>query len=197
MADLDAAGDLERRSTDRTEVAVDDLGGVDHAVGGEVAPVDEVDHVVAGRVGAGDPSRALDDARVDDEPDARRAVGAERPGSDVALDERRVGGEVGLGERLDLGRGDLRLEPLEVDLAVAGNADRQRLDGAVGVAQLDDHVLQRVGGVPVAVITVTRDASQVVACVQEVDERGDRGRVGRVGHARRRHAVVRRPAAAP
>ena len=118
------------------------------AVGREVAAVDEVDHVVAGRVGAGDPSRALDDARVDDEPDARRAVGAERPGPDVALHERRVGGEVVLGERLDLGRGDLRLEPLEVDLAVAGHADRERLDGAVGMAQLDDHVLQRVAGVP-------------------------------------------------
>ena len=191
MADLDAAGDLEWRSADRTQVAVDDLGGVDHAVGGEVASVDEVDHVVAGRVGAGDPSRALDDARVDDEPDARRAVGAERTRADVALHERRVGGEVVLGERLDLGRGDLRLEPLEVDLAVAGNADRERLDGAVGVAQLDDHVLQRVAGVPLAVVSVSGDAAQVVACVQEVDERGDRRRVGRVGDARRRHVVVR------
>ena len=88
--------------------------------------------MVAGRVGAGDPARALDDARVDDEPDTRRAVGAERPRADVALDERRVGGEVVLGERLDLGRGDLRLEPLQVDVAVAGNADGERLDGAVG-----------------------------------------------------------------
>ena len=39
-------------------------------------------------------------------------------------------GEVLLGERFDLGRADLRLEPLHVDLAVAGNADRQRLDAS-------------------------------------------------------------------
>ena len=50
------------------------------------------------------------------------------PGPDVALDQRRVGGEVVLGERLDLGRADLRFEPLQVDLAVAGHADGERLD---------------------------------------------------------------------
>ena len=52
----------------------------------------------------------------------------EHAGPDVALGQRRVGGEVVLGERLDLGRRDLRLEPLHVDVAVAGHADRQRLD---------------------------------------------------------------------
>ena len=80
------------------------LGDVDHAVGGEVAPGDEVDHVVAGRVGAGHPARAVDDPRVDEEADAAScAPDAERARPDVALDQRRVGGEVGLGERLDLG----------------------------------------------------------------------------------------------
>ena len=58
----------------------------------------------------------------------------ERAGADVALDERRVGGEVGLGEGLDLGRLDLGAEALLVDLAVAGHADGERLARAVGVS---------------------------------------------------------------
>ena len=110
VADLDAAGDLERAAAVRAHVAGAHLGRLDHAVGGEVAPEGEVDHVLAGLVGAGDPPRALDDPGVDEEPDARRALEAERARADVALDERRVRREVGLVERHDLGRADLRLE---------------------------------------------------------------------------------------
>ena len=54
-------------------------------------------------------------------------VGAERARADVALGQRGLRGEVGLVERLELGRRDLRLEPLHVDVAVARHADRQRL----------------------------------------------------------------------
>ncbi len=61
-----------------------------------------------GDVGAGHPARALGDAGVEQVADAGRALEAERTGADVALDERRVGREVGLGEGLDLGRLDLR-----------------------------------------------------------------------------------------
>ena len=104
VADLDAAGDLERAAAVRAHVAGAHLGGLDHAVGGEVAAVREVDHVLAGLVGAGDPAGALDDPRVEQEPDARGALEAERARPDVALHERRVGGEVGLVERHDLGR---------------------------------------------------------------------------------------------
>lgn len=39
--------------------AVEDLGGLDRAVGGEVAAMDQVDHVHAGPVGTGDPVAAL------------------------------------------------------------------------------------------------------------------------------------------
>jgi hypothetical protein len=48
-------------------VAVAHLGGLDHAVGGEVAAVREVEHVAARLVGAGDPRGAVDDPRVDEE----------------------------------------------------------------------------------------------------------------------------------
>ena len=57
---------------------------------------------------------------------------------------------------------------------------------AVGVAQLDDDVLQRVGRRPVAVV-----AAQVGAGVHQVDERRDGRRVGRVLDAGRRGVVER------
>ena len=60
----------------------------------------------------------------------------------------RVGGEALVGERLDLGRRDLRLEPLEVDVAIAGQSDRQWHRRPVGLAEQHDDVLQRVGGGP-------------------------------------------------
>ena len=82
--------------------------------------------MAAGRVGAGDPAGAGDDARVDEEADAVDGL-AERARADVALGELGVGGEVVVGERLGLGRQHLRLEPLQVDVAVAGHADGQRL----------------------------------------------------------------------
>ena len=71
----------------------------------------------------------------------RLALAAEHLRADVALHQGGV--LVELGERLDLGRRDLRLQPLGVDLPVAGQADDQRLAGAVGVHQGDDDVLQR------------------------------------------------------
>ena len=84
-------------------------------------------------------------------------------------------GEVLLRERLGFGRRHHGFEPLHVDVAVAGDADRQRLDGAVGMLEIDDEVLQRVGGGPVAVGVASR-----VVGVDEVDERLDRRGAGRV-----------------
>ena len=48
VADLDAARGLERAAAVGRGVAVADLGGLDRAVGGEVAARDEVDDVVVG-----------------------------------------------------------------------------------------------------------------------------------------------------
>ena len=101
-----------------------------------------------GLVGTGHPGRALADPRVEQVADAGRLLAAEHTGPDVALGEHRVGREVLLVEGLHGGRLDLRAEPLLVDLAVAGQADGQRLAGAVGVHEHDEHVLQGVRGRP-------------------------------------------------
>ena len=74
---------------------------------------------------------AGDDPGVEQVPDPRRALLAQRGGPDVALDQAGVGVE--LGERLDLGGRDGGLEALEVDLAVAGHADDEGLPVAVRV----------------------------------------------------------------
>ena len=148
VADLDTARSLQSRAAYRAWIAVVDVGDVDRPVGSEVPAGDEADHVVAVAVGAGDPGRAGDDARVDEETDAGRGMFAERARPDVALGERRDAGEVLVGERLGLGGEHGGLEPLDFDVTIAGYTDRQRLPCAVGVMEHDDHVLQRVGRGP-------------------------------------------------
>ena len=83
----------------RAGVAVADLGGLDGAVGREVAAGHQVDDVAAVDVGAGHPAGALDDAGVDEEADAGRVLLAEHAGADVALDQRGVLRELGLVRR--------------------------------------------------------------------------------------------------
>ena len=172
----------------RAGVAVADLGGLDRAVGGEVAAGDQVDDVAAVDVGAGDPAGALDDPRVDEVADARRVLLPQHAGADVALDQRGVLLELGLVEGLDLGRLQLALEPLLVDLAVAGHADRERLAGAVGVLEHDQHVLEGVAGGPGAVV-----ARELL--VEVVDQGLDGRGVGRLLGVRGGRVVVRRRAA--
>ena len=184
MTHLDAPSDLERGSTVRALVAGEYFGCLDHPVGGEVAAVGEIDHVFAGLVGAGDPTRALDDARIDEQSDAGAAVRAERAGSDVALDECRIGGEVAFVEGLEHGGFNVRAEPLLVDVAISGHSHRQRLGAAVRVAKLDDHVLHRVGGGPLAL-----RAGELGVSVEVIDEGLDRGGVGGVRDPRRWEAV--------
>ena len=86
------------RAAARAGVALAHLGGLDGAVGGEVAAGDEVEDVPAGLVGAGDPAGALDDAGVEEVADAGGRLLAEHLGPDVALDQRGVLREVGLVE---------------------------------------------------------------------------------------------------
>ena len=169
----------------RAGVAVADLGGLDGAVGGEVAADHQVDHVAAVDVGAGHPARALHDPGVDEEADAGLVLLPQHPGTDVALGQSGVLLELGLVEGLDLDRLHLALEPLLVDLAVAGHADGERLAGAVGVLEHDQDVLERVGGGPGAV--VTREL-----LVEVVDQRVDRGRVRGLLGVRGGRVVVRR-----
>jgi hypothetical protein len=124
VADLDAPVDGQRATAARAGVPGAHLGGADGALRGEVAARGDVRGVPARLVGAGDPGRARHDQRV-------HLVGVSGLGeplrADVAAHQRRVLGEVLGLEHLDLGRGDGRLEPLEVHLAVAGHADDQDL----------------------------------------------------------------------
>ena len=76
VAHLDAARGRQRVVAVRAGVARAHLGGLDRAVGGEVAARDEVDDVLPGDVGTGDPAGALGDARVEQVADAARALAA-------------------------------------------------------------------------------------------------------------------------
>ena len=181
MADLDAAGDLERRTAHRARVAAQHLGCLDDAVGHEVATGDQVDDMPAGGVGTGDPAGAIDDARIDDVPDSRRLVLTQCARADVALRQQWVLGEVVFAEGLDLGRRDLGFEALHVHVAIARHTDSEGSGRAVGMTQLHHQVLQRVGRRPDTV-----GAPQIVAAVHQIDQRLDGGGVGRVVHLCRR-----------
>ncbi len=72
-----------------------------------------------------------------------------------------MSGEVGLGERLHLGGLHRGRQTLGVQLAVAGQPDRQRLAGTGGVPQHEEYVLQGVRTAPGAVITGERRVEMV------------------------------------
>jgi hypothetical protein len=154
VTDLDPAPHLEVRAALGTRVAGAHLRGVDEAVGLEVPTGDEFEDVSPRHVGTGHPRRALDDARVDEEAERSRRAECARP--DVALDERRAGGELVVAEGRQLGRCHRRLEPMQVDFAIARYADRQRLPSPVGVHEHHEHVLQRVSRHPGTAAAVTR-----------------------------------------
>ncbi len=154
---LNPAGQLQFAGAVGSRVAGADLGDIDQPVGGEVPATDQIDHVLAGLVRTGHPGGALPHPRIDQVPDPARIGGgpplgdlsqAQRTRAEVALDQIRVLLEVSLGERLDRGRLDVGLQALRLDLAITGQADRQRFPGAIGMAQHHQHVLQRVGRGP-------------------------------------------------
>src|SRR6185436_10833895 len=122
---LDATGGRERAALAlRAQVALAHVGRTDGSVGGEVAPGHQVDDVLTGDVRAGDPAGALDDAGIHDVADLGLGVLAEHARADVALDQGRVVLHLHLVHRLDLDRLELPTEALEVDVSIAGDADR-------------------------------------------------------------------------
>jgi hypothetical protein len=170
VADLDAAVDGEGRPAPGARVTAPDLGGGDGPVRLEVAAHHDVDLVATGLVGAGGPRAAPHHERVDEVADAQLPQ-ASRP--DVAPHEPGVVVEGVEGQ--DLGRLEVRTEPLEVDLPVTRHADHEGLLRAVGLAQRDHHVLERLGGVEV-----------VAGGLQRADQRLDRRAVRGVHDLRRR-----------
>ena len=113
---------------------------------------------------------------------------AERARADVALDQLGVGGEVGVRERLDLGRADLR--PRAASCRRRGRRAR-RSPAARRVPSGCRSLTTTFFSVSAAVHSPV-GAAQVVAGVEQVDERGDRRRVRRVVDVRGRQAVDRR-----
>ena len=106
VADLHAARERDRAGAVGGGVALAHGRDLDETVGGEVAAGDERVHVLLVDVRAGDPARAVDDARVEQVADAGGRLLAEdragrRPRSDIALHEQRVALEVFLGRGLD------------------------------------------------------------------------------------------------
>ena len=117
VADLDPAGGDQRPGAVGRRIAVAHLGGLNGAVGGEVAAGDQPDDVLPGLVGAGDPAGAVHHPRVDE---IANTVVPQRLRADISLHQKRVLGEVGVVEQRVLGRVERRAQPLVVDLAVSG-----------------------------------------------------------------------------
>src|SRR5699024_10458797 len=108
-----------------------------------------------------------DHAGVDEKTDL---VLHECPGPDVPLDQERVRLEVRLVEDRDLGRLERGLDPLHVDLAVAGHTDAEQFPFPARFADLEHDVLERVRG-----CHLPTEVSRVRPRHQGVDGRGVRG----------------------
>ena len=151
--DLDAAG--ERRSPPPhvgARVAGAHLGGLDRAVGGEVAARDEVDDVLAGLVGAGDPAGARRRRGGRPGSGCRLGLAAEHPRPDVALDQLRVGGEVLVVNASTSAGSTCASRRLTSTSRSPGTPMTSGSLLPSGWIELDDDVLQRVGGGPRPVV---------------------------------------------
>ena len=179
MSDLDAAGADQRTGAVRRRVAVTHLSGLDGPVGDEVAAGHQTHHVFAGLVRTGDPCRAVDHPRIDQ---IANPVGQQCFRADVTLLQEGVLREVRIVEQCVIGGLEGGAQSLVVDLAVTGQADRQQLPVAAGGADLEHHVLQRVG---------CRDGATQPRRVRPIDERCDGRGVTGVVHGGLWQAVER------
>ena len=166
------------------------LGGLDGAVGAEVAAGDEVEDVLAGHVGAGDPARCrrrrAGRAGTGCSAPSRRASRVQRRRADVALDSCRVLRRSPPRSTASTSAGaDAASSALEVDLAVAGQADDDELARRRRVREREHDVLQRVGRGPRAG-RLARGSAALAAVDERVDGRGVRGVLDVRGRARRR-----------
>ena len=177
----DRGGDLQRRAAAGQVSALGDLGGFDGPSPTKPGLAAEVQHVGAPPpVGAGDCWSRRHDSRIPTQEADPPGLSAPRaPWSEVPLDQALVTGEILFAKRTDLHRMELGLEPFEVDLPIAGESNCNWFDTTVGMAQLDDDVLQGVGRCPLAI-----SVAQIIATVEEIDERLNGGRVGGVRHER-------------
>src|SRR6202012_3990384 len=101
VADLDATRRHQRSRAVRRRVTVAHLGGLDGAVGGEIAAGHHPDDMLSELVGAGDPAGAVHYPRVDE---IANAVVLQRLRADVTLYQKRIPREVGVVEERIVGR---------------------------------------------------------------------------------------------
>src|SRR5450631_91040 len=123
VADLDATGDRQSATAPRTEVTVADLDSPDFAVRLEVSTAHNRRGVPARLVRTGNPGTARDHERIDQVANAQLFQDLR---ADVALDQPRLRREVGRLGLCNLGWLELALEPLEVDLPIAGHTDNEK-----------------------------------------------------------------------
>ena len=176
VAHLDAAGGLQDAVVAvGAGVAVADLGASIAPSPVKSRPATRSRTWLPLDVRAGHPRGALDDARVERGSGCRRASSPPARPADVALGQRRLCGELGLGERLEHhALAELGLQPLGVDLAVAGHAERDGLGAC------------RRGGAPrrprssACRRRPSGRSSRGERVVEVVDERVDRRGVGRL-----------------
>ena len=127
-------------------------------------------------VGASDPGGAVDHARVEQVANAGRRLRAQHcltvfDRADIALDQAGIGGEVGFGCLFYIVRGERNFGALGIDFTVARQTNYNQRALALWRGECQNHVLQGVGGGPLATIPA------VDRCVGKVNQGSDGRRV--------------------
>ena len=177
VPDFDTARAHQRAGPVRCEIAIAYLGGLDGAVGVEVAPGDQIHHMLSRLVSAGDPGCSGRHAGINQ---VANTVVQQCLRADVALLQEGIPGEVGVAEHDVLGRVECGAEALVINLAVTGQADSEQFPLAARNTNLQQHVLECVGG---------GDGPAQPGAVRPVDQGGDGRGVAGVMHVRRGQTI--------
>ena len=164
LSNLHSSLKAQRTRTVRTHVAMTDLRRLDHTVSLEVTPIDGMHKVLPLNISPGCPFGTGSHMGINQIPHMGGGLGvvtlrSQDPGSDVSLDEFRMGSQVDLVGLLDFRRGELRFKPLHIDLTVSGQTYSHKLPPSVRMVVIgrmldgDDQVLQGVLGGPLTPIT--------------------------------------------
>ena len=151
MSHLHAAFHGERTGAVGSRISLAHLSHVNETVGSEITARDQVHDVAVLLIGARHPFGAGDHPGINEVSHLGGRLLPQRTRTDVALDQRRVGGKVGLFEGGCLSGGQRRGEPSGIDLAVSRQSDHQGPGAPIRLGDLEHHVLQSVGSFPLPV----------------------------------------------
>ncbi len=179
VADFDATCCNKRARAVGRRVSVADLGRFDGAVGGEVTAHDQANDMLVGCIRAGDPRRAVHYPWIEK---IANLLACNAFRTDISLHQERVLGEIRVVEQRVLGGVQRSAESLLVDLAVARHPDGQQFPFTAGLTDLEQNVLQRVGG---------RDLPAEADSVGPLHQRRDGRRVRGVVHLGLRQTLDR------